>query len=442
MIHSQLIMRHCVGSATVKKSYTGYVNRQMVRIACPAFPLPANPINFCGIPPARTVAAATKNLDPSSDLFNLGLVYLKGCLTIFGPWDCGGWLVAVASRKRLPSLLVQASVAAFATFIGLPSSSADESGASFWAPGTFANLAAVPGEPGWSFSATYFHATLMGGSNQATSDTLPLFRRTTTLTVQLDADIKTRVDLAILTPGYTFATPVWGGRLGFNLYVPVGNARTEIDQLVTGALGPIGFANQSSISDRLTSFGDPAPQLSLKWNQGVNNFMIYSRGGIPVGDYNPDRIVNLGDGHGSWDNGLGYTYFNTTTGIEFTAVSGLTYNFKNPHTDYQNGIDWHVDLEASRFLSKQFYVGAVGYSFNQLTGDTGSGATLGPYISRISAVGPEIGALFPVWGMQGSLNLRGYWEFAAQNRSSGWNTWLVFSIAPTAPTERTPIVIK
>jgi Putative MetA-pathway of phenol degradation len=61
----------------------------------------------------------------------------------------------------------------------------------------------------------------------------------------------------------------------------------------------------------------------------------------------------------------------------FSAVSGLTYNFKN-----QNGIDWHVDLEASRFLSEQFYVGAVGYSFNQLTGDTGSAATLGPYTSR------------------------------------------------------------
>src|SRR5215475_6320910 len=131
----------------------------------------------------------------------------------------------------------------------------------------------------------------------------------------------------------------------------------------------------------------------------------------------------------------GYTYFDEATGFEFSAVSALTYNFKNPHTDYQNGIDWHTDLEASRFLSKQFYVGAVGYSFNQLTGDTGSGATLGPYISRISAVGPEVGYLFPVGAMQGSLNLRGYWEFAAQNRSSGWNTWLVFSIAPIPTTE-------
>jgi hypothetical protein len=328
---------------------------------------------------------------------------------------------------------------AFATLSGQRSSSADESGASFWSPGTFANLAAVPGEPGWSFSATYFHATLMGGSNQATADTLPRFPRAT-LTVQLDADIKTNVDLAILTPAYTFATPVWGGRLGFNLFIPVGTARTQIDALVTGALGPIGFATQNSVSDRLISFGDPAPQLSLKWNEGVNNFMVYSRGGIPIGDYDPDRIVNLGDGHASWDNGFGYTYFNTTTGLEFSAVSGLTYNFTNPHTDYQNGIDWHVDLEASRFLSKQFYVGAVGYSFNQLTGDTGTGATLGAYISRISAVGPEVGVLFPVGQMQGSLNLRGYWEFAAQNRSSGWNTWLVFSIAP--PSEKTPKVVK
>ena len=351
------------------------------------------------------------------------------------PWTVGGW--RPVAQRRSPRLLVLVSAIAFSTFFGQRSSPADESGASFWSPSTFANLAAVPGPPGWSFNATYFHATLAGGSNVATADVLPLFPRTT-LRVQLDSDIKTNVDIAILTPAYTFATPVWDGRLDFKLFIPVGGARTQIDALVTGALGPIGFSTQNSISDTLRSFGDPAPQLSLKWNEGVNNFMVYSRGGIPVGDYNPDRIVNLGDGHASWDNGFGYTYFNATTGFEFSAVSGLTYNFTNPHTDYQNGIDWHVDLEASRFLTKQFYVGAVGYTFNQLTGDTGSGATLGPYISRISAVGPEVGYLFPVGEMQGSLSLRGYWEFAAQNRSSGWNTWLAFSIAPTEKAQRSP----
>ena len=273
-------------------------------------------------------------------------------------------------------------------------SSADENGASFWQPGTFASFPAVPNPPGWSFSATYFHATIKGGSNSATADVLPLLPHTT-LSVSINANIKTNVDLAILNPGYTFPTRVLGGWLAFNLFVPVGQARTEIDQNVAGALGPIGFGTQRSISDSITSFGDPAPQLALRWTEGVNNYMVYSRGGIPVGNYQADRIVNLGDGHASLDNGLGYTYFNSETGYEFSFVSGLTYNFENPHTNYKNGLDWHLDLSISRLISKQFYAGAVGYVYNQLTGDSGSGATLGEYKSRIAALGPQIGFLFP-----------------------------------------------
>ena len=43
------------------------------------------------------------------------------------------------------------------------------------------------------------------------------------------------------------------------------------------------------------------------------------------------------------------------------------------------------------------------------------------------------GAMFPVGDMQGYLNLKGYGEFDAANRASGWNTWLTFSISPMAP---------
>jgi hypothetical protein len=41
--------------------------------------------------------------------------------------------------------------------------------------------------------------------------------------------------------------------------------------------------------------------------------------------------------------GGGYTYFNPQTGRELSAVTGLTYNFTNPSTDYRNGVDWHLD---------------------------------------------------------------------------------------------------
>jgi hypothetical protein len=50
----------------------------------------------------------------------------------------------------------------------------------------------------------------------------------------------------------------------------------------------------------------------------------------------------------------------------------------------------------------------------------------------VAAVGPQIGYLFPVGYLQGYLNLKGYAEFDAANRPSGWNTWLTFAISPAA----------
>jgi hypothetical protein len=35
--------------------------------------------------------------------------------------------------------------------------------------------------------------------------------------------------------------------------------------------------------------------------------------------------------------------------------------------------------------------------------------------------------------MQGYLNLKSYWEFDAERRASGWNTWVTFAISPAAP---------
>ncbi len=158
--------------------------------------------------------------------------------------------------------------------------------------------------------------------------------------------------------------------------------------------------------------------------------MIYGMGDIPVGTYDPGNLTNLGIGHGAADGGLGYTYFNPATGYEFSAVTGLTYNFKNHSTDYQNGIDWHLDWGASKFLSAQVHVGVVGYFYQQLTADTGQSPILGDFKSRVIGVGPQIGYLFPIAGMQGYLNLKGYYEFAAENRPEGFNAWVTFSISP------------
>ena len=133
---------------------------------------------------------------------------------------------------------------------------------------------------------------------------------------------------------------------------------------------------------------------------------------------------------------LAATYFNPQTGHELSGVLGFTYNFKNPYTDYQNGVDAHFDWAMSQFLSKQVHVGIVGYFYNQLTGDSGTGATLGDYKSRVAGIGPQIGFIFPAGDMQGYLNLKGYAEFDARDRPSGYNVWLTFAISP--PSRRRP----
>lgn len=173
--------------------------------------------------------------------------------------------------------------------------------------------------------------------------------------------------------------------------------------------------------------------VTLKWNAGVHNYMTYVTGDIPVGAYNPSRLSNIGIGHGAIDTGAGYTYLNPATGHEFSGVAGFTYNFKNPDTQVQSGVDFHFDWGMSTFLSKQVFVGLVEYTYQQITDDIGGAPILGGFRSRVTGIGPQIGYIFSIGHMQGYLNLKGYVELAAANRPSGWNTWLTFAISPAAP---------
>ena len=307
---------------------------------------------------------------------------------------------------------------------------ADEGGVSFWVPGTFGSLAATPQQPGWSFAGIYYHKSVSAGGDVAAARQVTIGKLNPTVNVNLNASLHADADLAWLEAGYTFATPVFGGQLNINMTGIVGRTTTSVDGTLTAMAGPVVVTRTGNIDSSVGGFGDLYPQASLRWNMGVHNFMTYVMGDIPVGAYNPNRLANLGIGHGAIDGGVAYTYFNQTTGHEFSAVTGLTYNLKNTDTDQRNGIDWHLDWGASKFLTKQFFIGAVGYFYNQVTPDSGQAAFLGPFESRVIGIGPQIGFLFPVGNMQGYLNLKGYGEFDAANRPSGWNAWLTFAISP------------
>ena len=317
-------------------------------------------------------------------------------------------------------------------------SHADESGISFWLPGLYGSLSATPTTPGWSVAAIYYHTTVNASGAAAAAREFQVGRFSPTVNIDLNLALSGQADLMLIAPTYTFATPVLGGQLSATLAGIFGRNSASLAGTLTAAVGPIATTRQGFLEDALISYGDLYPTLKLKWNSGVNNYMVYAAGDIPVGDYNPDRLANIGIGHGAIDLGGGYTYFNPVTGDEFSGVAGFTYNFKNPDTQQQSGIDFHFDWGVSHFLSKQVFVGFVGYAYQQITDDFGQPAVLGGFRSRVLGIGPQIGYIFPIGDNQAFLGLKGYGEFDAANRPSGWNTWLTFAISEAAPKTVTP----
>jgi hypothetical protein len=354
--------------------------------------------------------------------------------------DCSS--IALAVGRLLRSSLVIASIAVGSVAAVPEIARADEGGVSFWVPGFFGSLAAVPEQPGWSVAEIFYHDSVSASGDVARAREIEIGRIPANLNVNLNANVNANVNLGFVAATYVFATPVLGGQASASLLAAYGNNSTSLAASLTGTLtapgGTLPFSRFDSINSSLTAFGDLVPQFTLKWNSGVNNYMTYVTADLPAGAYESTRLANLGIGHWAIDAGGGYTYFDPKTGHEFSAVLGFTYNFINPATQYQNGVDMHLDWGASQFLTKQWQVGLVGYVYQEVGCDGGSGDRVGCFQSRVLGVGPQVGYIFPIgdkW--QGYLNLKGYGEFDAANRPSGWNVWLTFNLSPAAPTPPT-----
>ena len=351
------------------------------------------------------------------------------------PFSSRNFVKKIGSEKTALRLSTATALICVGVLLATPSASlADESGTSFWLPGQFGSLAATPATPGWALASIYYHTSVSAGADVAAAREIQIGRFNPSLNVNLNASLNANADLGLFIPSYVFATPVLGGQFAVQMASIVGSSSANVNGTLTASLPPFSVMRTDNIGDTVTGFGDLYPMATLKWNMGVNNFMTYATGDIPVGNYSSMSLANLGLGHGAIDAGAGYTYLNPATGHEFSAVWGFTYNFINPTTQYQSGVDFHLDWGASQFLSKQFFVGLVGYAYDQVSADSGSGDKVGAFESRVFSVGPQLGYIFPIAGKQGFLGLKSYFEFDAKNRPEGWNTWLTFAISDAPPT--------
>jgi hypothetical protein len=149
---------------------------------------------------------------------------------------------------------------------------ADETGESFWTPGSFGSLAATPSQPGFSLSSTWYRTSTTAGSEVVRARAIRIGRLEASVAESVSAVSISPEDLAMITPSYTFATPVLGGQAAIGLQAVYGRKRTTDDAVLNTPVlvGP--FATNRSrfdtISDTVTGFGDLSPQLHDRQHSG------------------------------------------------------------------------------------------------------------------------------------------------------------------------------
>lgn len=299
-----------------------------------------------------------------------------------------------------------------AALAGSTAAHADEAGVPFWFSGQYASMAALAPAPGWTVALLPYY---YNGSAER-SKTFPKGNA-------LATGVDSHLWLMNAQLSYAWDSKVLGGVPMIGMSWGAGNNGTSANILAAPA------SAQFISSDSANGGTDLYPIATLSWSKENDNWMAYATGDIPTGAYNSQRLSNIGIGHGAFDVGGGYTYLNQKTGLEFSAIAGLTFNVKNPDTDYRNGVDSHLDWALSQFLSESWQVGVAGYVYYQLTDDSYSTEgiigslrkqALGGFKSRIASVGPELGYVFKMGKQTGYFNVRGYWEFWAQNRLEGY----------------------
>jgi hypothetical protein len=227
---------------------------------------------------------------------------------------------------------------------------------------------------------------------------------------KVDIGLDVDVVLDIVAATYTFDTSVLGGLYTVGIAVPFGYAK--LDAKATGPFG--GSAGFSEDSFNLSDIA--VTPLQLNWSAGNFHFKFSETVIIPTGAYDVNNPVNLGRNYWSFDTLGAVTWFNPESGTEVSVAPGIMFNTENNATDYKTGTEFHVDFMANQFLAETFAVGVRGYYYQQLTGDSGSGAVLGDFKSESFGIGP--GFLWTPAAAGGKLAVVGKWmhDLHAKNR--------------------------
>ncbi len=147
----------------------------------------------------------------------------------------------------------------------------------------------------------------------------------------------------------------------------------------------------------------------------------------PSGDYEVGKLANTGRNYWTFEPAVSASWLSTRIGTEVTVFAGLDFNTENPDTHYTSGTSFHLEGTLAQHLPLGklgiIGVGANAFLYEQITGDSGSGAALGDFEGRTAGVGPVISFATKIAKADLAAEVKWLPELNVEKRLKGDTIW-------------------
>jgi hypothetical protein len=113
----------------------------------------------------------------------------------------------------------------------------------------------------------------------------------------------------------------------------------------------------------------------------------------PTGDYEVGALANTGKNFWTVEPTIALMYLNPKTGLEASTFFGIDFNEENSDTNYKSGSQAHLEATLAQHLplwGGGASIGLTGFWYQQITGDSGSGASFGDFKAKALGIGPVL----------------------------------------------------
>ncbi|MBP7864567.1 MAG: transporter [Acidobacteria bacterium] len=254
---------------------------------------------------------------------------------------------------------------------------AEEAASGHYMPGALADCVdALPLKPGFTF-VNIFSAY---NGDTGVGREIPIIG-----TVGLNVEGTAFADCLLLL--YTFKPKVLGGQCAALVSLPLAHLTIDAD-LVT----PTGTVHRSQSASGLGDiFFSP---FAIGWKVKDCNIGAIMGFYAPTGKYERTNVANLGKNYWTVEPTFYVSYMGHKNMVELSLFTGVDFNTTNNETDYKTGTQWHVEgTVAKHWMTKSHAIWGIGanvYYYQQITGDSGTGAKLGDFKGRSFGVGPAL----------------------------------------------------